>query len=582
MRTRLAVGCALVLAAAAPGFAQDWFEPDPSLARLSTDDAYARRSARSLSTAGIAEAVAIRLDDAGRVLVAGLGDSSGPRVARLDADGRLDATFGAAGVAELPVDAAGRIVVTGFFGEAGTDPWTPGYTGPVFGAARLLPDGSLDPAFSGDGLLELDRATGVHFLGPVRASGGDGAMLALAEQPSSKSWRRPLAGLVRISADGTIDATYGGGFAPIAEGRVTDFAVDSVGRAVFAVQIPDGFWPHAIVQRLDDAGGLDRSFWTIGLPWYVGDTALPISFAASALALDEAGRIVGLDGTRLLRRLPDGASDPAFAGDGYASIRATGFPPDVIALSLGFRDSAELYRFSTRFCAIARADPGYGGDPLCDADGFLAVATRADRWAFAKPVEYRNAKGRVVARGVGVQSIDPARPGSIVSTTYRFPGGSLGRVAGLAIAPDGTAAYALGDAFVLRVDLANPKPAPLPDLRAQWVGYPRAIDLGGGRYRVTARLRIRNASRRDAEAAYGFVRFGKYDIPLEANGEYSHPFRVRGRSSLVKRFTWEGGDTATNLAGVGLSIEIVCELPDANSSDNTATSLPMTPRYAPR
>src|SRR5262245_10500469 len=207
MRSRLAVVCTLLFAAAAPGFAQDAFEPNPSLAQLSADDAYARTSARSLSTAGIGAAVAIRLAHAGRVLVADVSGAA-PRVARLDADGRLDPAFGAAGVAEIPValggkalglevDAAGRIVVTGFFGETGTDPGAPGYTGLVYGAARLLADGSLDPAFSGDGLLELDRATGVRFLGPVRASGGDGAMLATAEKPSPTGPYPRLVGLVR-------------------------------------------------------------------------------------------------------------------------------------------------------------------------------------------------------------------------------------------------------------------------------------------------------------------------------------------------------------------------------------------------
>jgi len=46
MRPRIAVGCALVLAAASPAVAQDAFEPNPSLARLSADDAYARTSAQ--------------------------------------------------------------------------------------------------------------------------------------------------------------------------------------------------------------------------------------------------------------------------------------------------------------------------------------------------------------------------------------------------------------------------------------------------------------------------------------------------------------------------------------------------------
>ncbi len=582
MRPRLAVGCALVLAAAAPGFAQDWYEPNPSLARLSADDAYARTSAQSLRTAGIDAAVAIRLDVAGRVLVA---DETwdAQRIVRLDADGRLDPTFGAAGVAEVPVggtpvglevDAAGRIVVTGSFFEAGAYGYLPGYDGPVYGAARLLADGSLDPAFSGDGLLDLDRAPGLYGLGQVRASGGDGAMLAVAAKPGP-DYDTPvgprhdtLVGLVRITADGTLDATYGSsGFAQIAEVspfppfstistdvRVADFAIDSAGRAFVAVQDRDG---SGTVQRLDTAGVLDLPFW---------------SGFQSQVELDGAGRIVGFRGGRLLRRLSDGAPDPTFGGDGFAWNNAAGF------LGPAWSD-----------IGVVCYDQEREGVP-CDGE-FLAVATRADRWALAKLVDYRNAKGRVV-RGIEVQAIDPADPGAIVSTRYRPPDRSFGKVVGLAIAPDGTAAYALSSTFVLRVDLTSAKPAPLPDLSVRWVGYPRAVDLGGGRYRVTANVRIRNASRREVAAAWGLVGFapGSYDIPLVDGPHFAisgqsvvgYGFRVRGRASVVQRFTWEGGDSSMDLAGARLSIQVACELPDANFADNTATSLPITPLWAPR
>ena len=559
MRPRLAVGCALVLAAAVPAFAQDAFEPNPSLAQLSADDAYARRSARSLKTAGIDAAVAIRLDDAGRVVVAGGGAPEGLLVARLDAEGRLDPTFGTAGVAEIPVwgtprgfeiDAAGRIVVTGAFGEAGRyDFGTPEYAGRWYGAARLRPDGSLDSAFSGDGLLE-DRV----FLGPVHASGDGGAMLALAAEPGSTSYE-PLFGLVRIAADGTIDAMYGdGGFAQIAHGpsadyvrsvidSVSDFAVDSAGRAVVAVWERDGY---DFTVRLDAAGGLDPSFWT---PSYYSTS----NFTPLQIALDGAGRIVGLDPGSLMRRLPDGAPDATFSGDGYASrVEAAGFPG-------GPRAYAE-------FLALTRYDPNLA-DYFRDEVGLLAVATRADRWVLAKSV----------GSGIRVQRIDPSDPGAIVWTMGRSPRGHSTSVAGLAIAPDGTAAYALGNSFVLRVDLASAKPEPLPDLRVRWIGVPRAIELGGGRYRVTADVRITNASRHDAWV-YGQVGFalGSYGIPPDADG-FPTQVRLRGRTSVVKRFTWEGGDATTDLAGARLTVQVSCELPDSSLADNVATSAPMTP-----
>lgn len=567
MRPRLAVGCALVLAASAPGVAQDAFEPNPSLAELSADDAYARRSAKSLRTAGLDTFSALRLDDAGRVLVAGLSAHT-PRVARLDAEGRLDPTFGTAGVAEVPrvrmalddrrlgleVDAAGRIVVA----YVRTFPFEPGS-----GLARLRGDGSLDPDFSGDGLLELHPSSGLGLVGQVRASGTDGAMLAVAWR--TEPGAEPRLGLVRVGPDGAIDPTYGDGFAPIVRewwlddfNSVLDFAVDSAGSAVVVAQDSRG---SSVVQRLDAEGARDASFSNTGSPY-----AIP-EIVASQVALDGADRIVGLAGGSVFRCLPDGRRDASFSGDGFAwRVETAGFPGGM-----------SVY---WHVWDIIRSDPSF--DPREWDDGLLAVATHADRWAIAKPVRSYDARGRAV-HGIRIQAVDPANPGAIAWTTDRRQSG----VMGLSVTPDGDVAYALGTGFVLRVDLGDARPAPLPDLRVRWLGSPHAVDLGGGRYRVTANARIRNVSRRDVAAAYGRVAVGDaaHDVPLVTLPDSPRtvvPFRARGRGSVVKRFTWEGGDTSLDLAGAQLSVQVACELPDANLADNVATSPPMTPLYAPR
>jgi uncharacterized delta-60 repeat protein len=613
MRRRSVVACAVVLAAAAPAFAQDWFEPNPSLARLTADDAYARTSAESLRTAGIRVAGAIRLDDAGRVVVAG-GHDGTPRIVRLDVDGRLDPTFGVAGVADLSVwggdaqggleiDAAGRIVVTGSFGDSESFLWDSRYAGPVYGAARLLDDGSLDPAFSGDGLLELDEASGLSGLAAVHASGLDGAMLAVAEKaglvhdtPVGDVVHDTLVGVVRMAADGTLDATYGGGgFAEIQKvpywrdvvDPVADFAVDSIGRAVVAGFDYPGFGgsgPPRGVLRFDAAGTLDTSF--LHTSDFFSPTTRP-AFTASRIALDGAERIVDLDYPFLLRRLPDGVRDRTFAAGGSAWHLATGFDRPTL-FNVNVRDAGELLQYFAVLAAQVSADPSFLSEPLGGRE-LLAVATRADRWALAKLVSYRDARGRVVAYGIGVQAIDPADPGAIVSTTYRFPEGSFGDVAGLVLTPDGTSAYALGGSFVLRVDLTMRKALPLPDLRVKWLGWPHAVDFGGGRYRVSQSVRVRNVSSRDAsvvgEVAIGD---GSFDgpllplVPLRRSAKSSRPFTLRGRSTIVRRFTWEGDYGPADLAGARLTVRLRSELPDANPADNTATSRTISPLYAPR
>lgn len=590
MRSRLAFGCALVFAASTPALAQDWFEPNPSLAELSADDAYARKSAKSLQTAGIDAAVAIRLDGEGRAIVAG-GTDHAPRIVRLDADGRLDLTFGDAGVAEVPVwgfvapgglevDAAGRIVVTGCFYEEGASPSATECTQPDFGAARLLADGSLDPSFSGDGLLEIDPASRLFGFGVVRASGADGAVLVASKKPMKLSgFDEIVAGVVRIAADGTIDATYGGGFAYIAKSQwgfyvasradsVTDLDVDPAGRALVVLREADG--GGFTVQRFDAAGGTDWTFRGVGVPdiYYVAGSL----FAASQVALDGAERPVVVAGAGLVRLLDDGSQDPAFSGDGFAWNHAA----SAVGRALEQNPTACLY---------VRTDPDSDADPVCDG-GLLAVATSADRWALAKLFRYRNAKGLVVARGIDVRAIDPADPGAIVSATYRSPDPRFSKVAGLAITPDGSAAYALGDTFVLRVGFTARRALPLPDLRAQWIGVVHARDLAGGRYRVEARVRIRNVSARGA-SVLGEVSIGDGSVvvPLatrRGSPASSRPILVRGRSSVVRRITWEGAYGPADLAGTRLSVRVWNDLPDPNFADNTATSEPLTPLYAPR
>lgn len=578
MRLRPPFGCAIVCVASALAVGEDAFEPNPSLGRLSADAAYDEMSAQSLAAADCDVWGAIRIDAAGRLLVVGGRDGtmSGPRVLRLDADGRLDPAFGGDGVVEIPVawwdpyqvtrfglevDAAGRIVVTGSFRAPGTYPFD--YDGPQYAAARLLEDGALDPEFSGDGLLEIDRSAGLAFLGPFRASGTDGSMLALAAKDGPD--RRTLVGLVRIGADGAIDAGYGDGFAPVADGvrsSTPDFAVDAAGRAVVAAQHVAGFGDGFTVRRYDAVGRPDPSFGS------ADGVTLP---RASSIALDGMERIVGLDGGRLMRRLPDGAPDPSFSGDGFAwTTDAAGFQGGVYGYEY-------LYWFERR-------DPDF--DPQYET-GLLAVATRADRWVLAKSGRIYDAPGRAL-RGVRVECIDPADPGAIRRTVLRSPPARSVGLRDLAVDPDGTLAYLLGPSSVARVDLTAEEPEPLPDLGVRFLGIPRAVDLGGGRYRVTARVRIRNTSRRDVVQAYGRVGFELFsgltppEVPSRWVAGTWRPFRVRARSSVVKRFRWEGGSPATSLASARLSVSVSCELPDQESGDNAAISPPTTPVYMPR
>ena len=91
-------------------------------------------------------------------------DGGDVRVARLTADGSLDAAFGDGGFATLPFDPVGspvlavqpdgKVVVAG--AVMGFRPEFP--AGEAFAVARLLPTGAPDASFAGDGLLEFNDA----------------------------------------------------------------------------------------------------------------------------------------------------------------------------------------------------------------------------------------------------------------------------------------------------------------------------------------------------------------------------------------------------------------------------------------
>lgn len=111
-----------------------------------------------------AEAKAVAIDSSGRLLLAGTDGPAGGELApvvRLLKSGQPDPSFGKAGAVLLPLpgpgvanavatDSTGRIVVAGGVRSGGG--WEPFL-------ARLLPDGSMDPSFGGDGLVRDSRLT---------------------------------------------------------------------------------------------------------------------------------------------------------------------------------------------------------------------------------------------------------------------------------------------------------------------------------------------------------------------------------------------------------------------------------------
>jgi uncharacterized delta-60 repeat protein len=285
-------------------------------------------------------AYAVRIQANGKIVVAGAAGYSGPNsrfaLARLTSDGSLDPTFRGDGTVMTDVTPSydwangmalqpnGNIVLVGSV-SAGS------HNGKI-GVLRYRSDGSLDPAFGGDGIVLTDPTTtfddglavGVQADGQIVVAGGAGfagpneRFVALAFEP-----------------DGSLDPTFGG------DGKVfTDLtpkadvpfglAIQDDGRIVVAGGAAQGGPdPKFALVRYERDGSLDPSLKGDGT---VITNFTPYDDGAYSVAIDPDGKIVaaGVAGNNgpaprfaTVRYLADGTRDSTFGGDGKVSTDIT-------------------------------------------------------------------------------------------------------------------------------------------------------------------------------------------------------------------------------------------------------------------
>ena len=161
-----------------------------------------------------ASAVAVQGD--GKIVAAGFADDAGfiPRlaVARYDANGTLDPTFGSGGTVtidlfiatnvrvDLAIDAAGRIVVVG---TVTRDPFLPSDVG----VARLTPGGALDATFGVGGTVTTDIA-GFADEGNSVAIQSDGKIVVAGTANGGASSGAADFAVVRYHPNGSLDASF--------------------------------------------------------------------------------------------------------------------------------------------------------------------------------------------------------------------------------------------------------------------------------------------------------------------------------------------------------------------------------------
>lgn len=152
---------------------------------------------------------AIEIQSDGRIVAAGATNYYGstPRfaLARYDTDGTLDGTF--SGDGKLTTSFPGGYAWA--FGVAIQDDdkiVAAGQTGSSTALARYLPNGTLDPAFSGDGRVVANLAAGQDYADEVMIQ-PDGKIVTVGTSHPTNDTRLALA---RFNAGGMLDSTFSG------------------------------------------------------------------------------------------------------------------------------------------------------------------------------------------------------------------------------------------------------------------------------------------------------------------------------------------------------------------------------------
>lgn len=308
--------------------------PCPRGAAAAVDPRYALTLASDTPGAPThtATARAAAVDAKGSILVAGTCSRCAPSVAgttaavwRVSSVLVHDLSFGAMGVAVAPsarpieqwnavtTDAPGRIYLGG---------QVPPDAVRAAVVARLLPDGSFDPAFGVGGQVRVERSQFAAAIVVALLHDDDGAVAVVIDQYPWQRWPS-RAWALRLGDGGALDVTFGDrGVREIDDVHgCFDLARDGADY-VFACTSLAG---RPALRRLDAAGR--AAGWATGAPAEAVDA--PARFAVRTLARDSLGRWV-VSGpvsavfndahapVAAVRFLPDGSPDRAYGLGGTA------------------------------------------------------------------------------------------------------------------------------------------------------------------------------------------------------------------------------------------------------------------------
>jgi uncharacterized delta-60 repeat protein len=317
--------------AASPGIADTEFGADGvTTTTLLTGAQQTESLGGAAPEGGGANAVAVQPD--GKIVIAGQTGITGHSAfgaARYLPDGSLDPTFGDGGTVTVEIGttsmASGMLLDPDgrivLVGVALFDDLR-------FAAVRLLPGGDLDPSFSDDGVFT--HRIGLASLAMALARAPDGKILIggtakVREDPTAVNKLQKLAfAAIRLKDDGTLDTSFGSGGEATVPMPSSAYAMtlQPDGNLVLGGSTyVDGKRAFAAA-RLTPSGGLDSSFGEGGI------VKVPIGAeaVATALAIEPDGGLV-LAGqaftnttvTAAIRLRANGELDPSFGSGGIAT-----------------------------------------------------------------------------------------------------------------------------------------------------------------------------------------------------------------------------------------------------------------------
>jgi uncharacterized delta-60 repeat protein len=368
----------------------------------------------SIGAAGVADAWAVLLQPDGKIVA--VGDSFNTvdydfGLARYNADGSLDPSFGAAGKVTTPIGQSGDIAFAGALqpdGKIVVAGKTDGGGSSDFGIARYNANGGLDTAFGDAGKVRLAISSGFD------------AAKGLALQVDGKvvvAGRGSVNGvdedftLVRLRVDGSLDTGFGlNGVVSTPIGSSHDIAsavaLQPDGKIVVAGTSHIGNRAQFALARYNADGSLDSSFGA------GGKVTTPVggnSDSANALVLQPDGKLVvagtSFNGANtdfaLARFAAAGTLDPSFGvggkvttaigSAGFDFARAVVLQPDGKIVATGSSNVPANGDFAlVRYNADGSLDPGFG------AGGKLTTAMEADEGAFGSALQ---PDGKIVAAG---------------------------------------------------------------------------------------------------------------------------------------------------------------------------------------